>query len=330
MRYPLNKIWSILSLSILTLAASPLLAELNVDDYTTEKLLINEADKSEDQCPFSLSVDFNATGKAKFEHKRCQRHLKDVEFAIASVDGSMVFYYNPHCKEGLLATASYTYTRIKWENPFFEQSHFDTVSLGIGGFTERAANWLWQAQVLLNADVDYFEASQNLYWNLVLSGRYAYTDNVGLYIGFIAFTGMKIDRVWPIIGFDWQINKSWKLNLVYPVNVGIVYSWNSEWSLAVQGRALDERHRVGKAKRDCFWDRWDKSDEWDRGLLEYRATGIEGSIRYKSCNGRWQAELHAGEILGGRVKVSNRHHRHSHRFNFKTAPYVGGELAAKF
>lgn len=313
------KFQSLFLVSAITFAY-PLLAELNQDDYTTERLLVNETkDESEDQCPFSLSVDFNATGKAKFEHDHC-RHLKDVQFAIASIDGSMVFYYNSCCKEGLLATASYTYTRIKWENPFFEQNHFDTVSLGIGGFTERAENWLWQAQVLLNADVDYFQASQNLYWNLVLSGRYAYNECLGLSFGFIAFTGMKIDRIWPILGIDWQINESWKLNLIYPLNVSLVYAWNSNWSLAVAGRAFDERHRVGKAKRE----------RWERGLLEYRATGVEGSIRYKSCNGRWQAELHAGEILGGRVKVSNRHHRHIHRFNFKTAPYVGGEVAAKF
>lgn len=318
MRFPLNKIWSILSLLTLTF---PLLAELNVDDYTTERLLVNNVkEEGEDQCPFSFSVDFNGTGKAKFEHKRCRRHLDDVQFALAAATGSAVFYYNPECKEGLLATLAYTYTRIKWENPFFEQDHFDTVSLGVAGFTERAEKWLWQAQVLLNADVDYFNASQNLFWNFILSGRYAYNDCVGLNIGFIAFTGMKIDRIWPIIGFDWQINESWKLNLIYPLNLALVYSWNSEWSLAIAGRPFDERHRVGKAKRH----------PWDRGLIEYRATGVEGSIRYKSCNGRWQAELHAGEILGGTVKVSNRHHRHIHRFNFKTAPYVGGEVAAKF
>jgi hypothetical protein len=321
MRFPLNKIWSILSLSALTLSC-PLLAELNVDDYTTERLLVNEAKENGEEAerPFSLSADFNATGKAKFEHKRCRKYLDNVQFAIASVDGSMIFYYNPQCKEGLLATAAYTYTRIKWENPFFEQNHFDTVSIGIGGFTERAERWLWQGQVLLNADVDYFKASQNLYWNLVLSGRYAYTDSVGINIGFIAFTGMKIDRIWPIIGVDWQINEAWKLNLIYPLNVALVYAWNNEWSLAVAGRTFDERHRVGKAKQE----------RWNRGLLEYRAAGVEGSIRYKSCNGKWLAELHAGEILGGRVKVSNKQHRHIHRFNFKTAPYVGGEVAAKF
>lgn len=313
----MNKIWSVFSFSFL-LACPSLFAELNVDDYTTERLLVNE-EKKEDQCPFSLSVDFNATGKSKFESKQCY-DLKNVEFTIAGLDGSMIFYYNPQCKEGILATASYTYTKIKWENPFFIQNHFDTVSLGIGGFTERAEKWLWQGQVLLNADVDYFKASQNLYWNLVLSGRYAYNECLGLNIGFIAFTGMKIDRLWPIIGIDWQINKSWKLNLIYPLNVGIIYALNTEWAIAIQGRAFDERHRVGESKKQI----------WDRGLLEYRATGVEGSVRYKSTNGTWQAELHAGEIIGGRVKVSNRHHRRIHRFNFKSAPYVGGELAAKF
>lgn len=239
---------------------------------------------------------------------------------MAEIDGSAVFYYNPCCKEGLLATLAYTYTTIDWKNPFYRQQHFDTVSLAIGGFTERACDWVWKGEVRLNADVDYFDISDNLFWNLVLAGRYAYTEDVGLYIGFIAFTGMKIDRIYPILGFDWKINDRWKLNLVYPTNIGIVYKYTPQWSFSISSRSFDERHRVGDVKKE----------HWRKGLIEYRATGVEAGITFTTCDEKWLANFHVGEILGGRVRVAKRHHNDIKNFRFKTAPYLGGEVAGRF
>jgi hypothetical protein len=310
------------ALSLFTLGMTlPAFAELNQDNYTSENLLAKSALHEEGEgSPFSIDLSFEGTGKSKFEHDRCKIPLNDVEFDIAELDASMVFHYNECYKEGLLATVAYTYTRIKWDNPYFSQNHFDTVSLAIGGFTERAENWLWKGEVRLNADVDYFDISDNLFWNIVLAGRYAYTENIGLNIGFIAFTGMKIDRFYPIIGFDWKINESWRLDLVYPTNIALTYSLSEQWSFDVAGRAFDERHRVGKSKLH----------EWNKGLIEYRAGGIEIGVNYKTCNGNWLANVHVGEILGGRVRVATKGHHNLKRYTFKNAPYVGGEIAGRF
>lgn len=307
-------------LSMITLSF-PLIAELNDDNYTAEDLLATSSlDGEEDQSPFSIDISFEGTGKSKFKHEKCKRHLNDVQFSIAEIDGGAVFYYNPCCKEGLLATLAYSHTRIHWKNPYFNQQNFDTVSLALGGFTERACNWVWKGEVRLNADVDYFKASENLYWNIVLAGRFAYMECLGLNMGFIVFTGMKIDRIYPIIGIDWKINDQWKINLIYPTNIGIFYNYNKQWSFSLSSRSFDERHRVGDVKKR----------RWERGLIEYRATGVEAGVNFITCNEKWLANFHVGEILGGRVKVSKHHHNNIKRYKFKTAPYIGGEIAGRF
>lgn len=311
-------IWKILSVVAFSM---PLFAELNDDNYTAEDLLaMSSLNSEEDQNPFSIDISFEGTGRSNFKHEKCKRHLKDLQFAIAEIDGSAVFYYNPCYKEGLLATLAYSHTNINWKNPYFKQQQFDTMSLAIGGFTERAGNWLWKGEVRLNADIDYFDIQNNLYWNIVLAGRYAYTECFGINMGFIVFTGMKIDRIYPILGIDWKINDRWKLNLVYPTNIGVIYTYNPQWSFSLSSRSFDERHRVGDAKRKV----------WEKGLIEYRATGVEAGINFTTCDEKWLANLHVGEILGGRLKIWKRHHNDSKRYKFKTAPYVGGEIAGRF
>lgn len=315
----MKKFYSALCLSALVFA--PSFGELNSDNYTSEMLLTRAAlDDEEDGSPFSIDLSAEWTGKADFEHKKCFDRLKTVQFGMAEIDASMVFYYNKHCKEGLLATAAYTYTQIQWTNPYFDQNDFDTVSFAIGGFTERADRWTWKGEIRLNADVRCFDINNNLFWNLVLAGRHAYSDCVGLNVGFIAFTGMKIDRLYPILGFDWKINDSWQLNLVYPTNIALVYTMNQQWSFGVSWRAFDERHRVCNSK----------FERWDKGLIEYRAAGLEAGVNFTTCDGNWLANLHVGELFGGRIKVSTRDHHQIKRFNFNSTPYLGGEIAGKF
>lgn len=306
----------------LTLAISsalPLFAELNQDNYTSQNLL-TKGDDGDDIKPFSVELSTEVMGKADFDNKRCRLNLNDLQFSMTELDLSAGFYYDACNKEGLLATASYTYTRIIWQNPYFDQSYFNTVSLAVAGFTERAENWVWKGQVRLNADVDYFDASQNLYWDVVLGGRYAYYENFGLNMGFIALTGMKIDRIYPILGIDWKINDTWTLNLIYPLNISLVYTFDQQWSFELTSRSFDERHRVGKGK----------VQKWNRGLIEYRAAGAEFGVNFKSCDGYWLANLHVGEIIGGRLKVATRSYNNKKRYNFKNAPYVGGEIAGRF
>ena len=312
-----GKICKTLAILILS-SALPAVAELNQDNYTSQNLLAKEG--GDEIKPFSVELSTEIMGKADFDNRRCRIPLNNLQFSMTELDLSAGFYYDECNKEGLLATASYTYTRIIWQNPYFDRNYFNSVGLAIAGFTERADNWVWKGLIRLNADIDCFDASNNLYWDILLAGRYAYSENFGLNMGFIALTGMKIDRLYPILGIDWKINDKWTLNLIYPTNIALIYSWNEEWSFEVATRSFDERHRVCKGK----------DFQWNKGLIEYRATGAEFGVNYKSCDGAWVGNFHVGEILGGRLKVATKNYNHRKRYNFKNAPYVGGEIAGRF
>lgn len=308
------------SCALALLISSQSYAELNESDYASQVALIGKNQQQPQECegPFAVSFNVDATGKADFDNDHCQERLDDVRFTKAQGAASVVFYYKKECKEALVATAYYTYTQIKWKNPFFKQNDFDTVSLAIAGTTGRLCRWTWDASVTVNADIRHFKWRDYLTFDLLLGGRYAYSENFGVHFGFIALTGMKIDHVYPILGIDWTINSQWQLNLIYPYNLALIYNFTPNWSFDIAGRTWDERHRVGPHNHDS------------RGLVEYLASGIEIGANFHTCDKALKANVHVGELLGGRVKTSNRFHKHIHRFKFKNAPYVGGQLDWRF
>lgn len=293
-----------------------LLADIDDDDFGSQKeLLFAQEDQSR---PFALTGSCDWVGKADFD-KDHKGHFKHLEFGIADINAGAVFYYNPCYKEGLFASAGYTYTHIKWDHSPFSQTSFNTLSVAIAGFSDRATDWFWQTKIQANFDLNHFKLSEYTNFDLLLWGRYTYTECLGLHIGVLAFTGMKIDRLYPIIGFDWTINPSWELRAVFPVDMRLIYHWTDTWSLALAARAFDDRYRTGPT-----------DTKWSRGLVEYRAGGVEVGATYASLDGAIKLSIHVGDLIGGTLKISNSHHRHIQRHRFGAAPYAGAELAFKF
>lgn len=265
--------------------------------------------------PFFISLNGDAIGKAKFRDSDFNEHLRYTE-----VEGiaNGIFYYNPECDEGLYGGVGFNVTSLDWhDNIFFRQKRFDTVIVKIGGFSERLCGWLWNGFLAANIDVDHCDLGSYTTYDALLWGRYAYVENVGVHVGLIAETGMRVDHVYPILGLDWTINRSWVLNLVFPVDISAVYLVNDNWSVALAGRVFDSRHRVGKR------------EPLSEGIYTYRNYGTELLVSYEvDC---WiEANLHAGYTFGGTLKVANRHYRDSHRLHFGGAPYFGGEFEIKF
>lgn len=309
-----------ISTFVFSLVTLPLVAELNTTDYKSQTILSKQPSQVEEcEGPFSISAFVDASGKAKAEHKHCKPNYHDSQFLKAEVDTSFIYYYVPCYKEGLLTTLSYSYTKINWDNPFFNQHHFNTVSFGLGAFTHRLEQWTWEALVRCNADVDYnFKWADYLNFDITLYGRYTLTDWLGFNVGFIALTGMKIDHLYPIIGLDWTISDNWKLNLVFPINISLIYILTPEWSLGIAGRSYEERHRVGK------------HNHYSRGTVEYYASGAEGGVYYASLDKSLQANFHLGGFFSNMIKVARRKHNHSHRIHFGSSPYLGGDIAYRF
>jgi hypothetical protein len=311
------KYWLVSTLAALLLTEN-LIGQLSEEDYRSQELVARGAEPC-NYCPYATNLFFDVTGKARVNHDDCKHNrFRSVQFAQAEIDVSKIFYYNPYCDEGLIATGAYNYMYLHWKNPNIRQKHFHTLSVAIGGFSHRVCNWIWEGEVRFNATINHYSFCDYLTCDLMLAGRYAMSDCFGIHAGFIALTGMKVDHVYPVVGFDWQLDDRWKLNLVFPTNLSLVYSFGSKWSMELAGRFFDERHRAGN------------NQHLKRGIVEYRAGGIEAGVNYISCSKNLHMNFHFGGLIGGSVKVSNRHHSHSHRHRFGGTPYAGGDIAFRF
>lgn len=296
----------------MTLTCTEVVADPDVD---VEDLSNQQIQEESPGGPFSVEISGDYIGRAKF---KCHE-FHDFTFGTANIDLSFVYYYNPCFKEAATVGLVYTRTRLGWNcNPFFTQKDYDMVTVNLGGYTERVDDWIWRAQVSINFDnIEHWTLEDYMSYDLLLWGRYACTNNFGIHLGFLALTGMKIDRVYPVIGIDWTYDCHWKLSLVFPMDIAVVYNINYEWSVALAGRFFNQRHRV---KKDQFFS---------EGLWFYTSSGAEFAVNYHPA--KWlQANLHAGVDFGGHLKVANRHYRHGHRLRFDSAPYGGAELSLNF
>lgn len=264
--------------------------------------------------PFSIDVHFDSVKSTDIR----KGYYKDdtVQFAEGQVDLGLIFYYCPRFKEGLGVTIGYERTLLRWENnPWFNQDRFNTAHLSINGFSKRLDRWFWRGQLDINIDTDHWQSSY-MFYNLLLWGRYECCNNIGFHIGFIAQTGMQMDRVYPILGLDWQISRRWKLNLVFPVNVSLEYMITPRWSVAIAGRTFDSRHRVSN------------KEPHPKYLVRYQNVGGELAIKYDDTV--VSANIHAGYTLGGDVRIANPHNHHPHHYKLDPSAYTGAEVVVRF
>lgn len=271
--------------------------------------------QAQQQKPYNISGLYDWVGSTKVTRKPCHGNIK---FATGEVEASGIYYYDPCYEEGLSAAFGYGNTHMFWNhNPYFRnQKYWNTFLFNLGAFTKRADGWLWLAQVQMNMDTTHWNFDNYTTYDFFIWGRYDYLCDVGVHFGFIAETGMKIDHVLPIIGFDWKYNDQWKINAVFPMNISLVYQWTCNLQASIAGRYFDTRQRAGK------------NEPKPRSLFYYRAGGIEGALTWSN---EWiSANAHAGYVLGGNLRIGNRQWREKKNIGFDGAPYAGGELKVSF
>jgi len=243
---------------------------------------------------------------------------QEIQFSQYSATAGMAFCYFPDAREAYAAGLSYNRTHLCWaENPYFNQTDFNQGSLLLRLFSNRFCEWIWQGQFAININTDHWSFDQYTNYDLTLWGRYELNCNFNLHIGTIVQTGMKMDRVYPIFGFDWEINKLWKLNAVFPVNISMVYTYDCNWSAALAMRFFDIRHRTGK------------EEPLPMSLVAYRNSGVEIVLLYED-DPTIDANIHIGSTLGGMVRISDKDNRNAKHFKLDPAWYVGAEAVWSF
>lgn len=284
------------------------------DSISTEELIKPEDVSRQD--PFTIQAYYDYIGYSKMEKKEFD--CTKIRYNQLNVAGRMVFYYNPRCQEGAMIRGGYTRDQIYWfDNPYFDQVNFNTADLSLIFFSHRLCNWLWTGQVSAGYDTDRNSLGKATAWDFLLWGRYSRSDCFGVHVGFLAQTGMRIDHVYPILGFDLKLRGPWRLSVVYPVNISLFYDIDCNWSAGIAARFFNSRHRLSGA------------DLTPDGLVTYKATGAEFRMNYQLAN-RVTANIHAGGTFGGQLKVANSEYRNKKHFDFKPAGYVGGEFEFSF
>lgn len=300
------------------LSFTGLQAQVDTQDIGSASIAPYEA-AVEDKRPFKVAISADYVGKGKVKRSKHCPHLGDLTFATGQAEVNFVFYYQECYEEGAAIALAYDRTYMNWDrNPYFHQKDIDTVNLILSGFSKRLCDWDWRAQLSANFDnIRCWEFRDYMNYDILLWGRYDYCENIGLHIGFWAQTGMKFDRVYPVIGIDWQYNCNWKFNLIFPVNISAVYTFNPIWSIALAGRFFDQRHRVCKDQR------------LSAAFYHYQTSGAELALNY-TPSGFLSANIHAGYDFGGHLTIRDRHFHHARRLQIESAPYVGAEIDLHF
>jgi lipid-A-disaccharide synthase-like uncharacterized protein len=266
--------------------------------------------------PFKLDVSADYVGSAKVDHPH---EYGDLTFATAMGEGNFIFYYNKCYEEGAAVALVYEYTYLDLtHNPYFAVKNFSTVTLLLSGFTERIEDWEWRGQLSVNFDnVPHWNFNDYMNYDILVWGRYKYCEDVGVHIGFFVQTGMKYDRVYPVVGVDWTCNPSWKFNLIFPLNISAIYTINSHWNVALAARFINQRHRAEEDEPlpEAFW--------------HYQGGGGELALNYNPSTAL-SVNVHAGYFCGAHLTIRNRHYHHPKRLRVDGSPYGGAEVAYHF
>lgn len=296
----------------LMLISSPLLSEFEDDIYSQEHMI--KPDKQAGA--FRLVGNFDVVGKADIDKKGYKG--QDVEFSSIGAEAGAVVLYSICNREALFLAVGYSHQKIDWdENPYFDQDEFDTASLAIRFYSNRLKDWVWQGQIAINGDIEHYDFGRYTNYDLLLWGKYEWSCNFNLHAGFFMETGMRIDRIYPIIGFDWKFADDWMLNAVFPTNISLEYTYDCNWTAALAMRFFDVRHRVGE------------DEPLPRALVAYRNSGTELSVTYL-WDPYLEANLHAGWTLGGKLRISDKLNHHPKHFKLDSSGYFGGEMIVKF
>jgi hypothetical protein len=265
--------------------------------------------------PYEVKANYDFISRSKITNKRYKKQK------IGFGEGEVATFYNILCNkdECLIFGLGYTFSHLYWRKDIkFDQLTFDNLAVSVGGYTTRFHKWLWQGGVSVEIDTRRWNLNDYSLYNFLLWGRYSYRENIGLHIGAVLRTGLEQVFALPIIGFDWEFCKQWKLSVIYPVDISLNYNLNEHWSLTLAGRIWNSRHRLGGGEDD------------PRSIIEYRNRGVELGVTYH-YTALFTANLHGGVTGGGgNLKVMNRHGNHARFFCFDSAGYVGGAVDIRF
>lgn len=224
-------------------------------------------------------------------------------------------FFNP--RNAISLGAAYGNNGIDWRQaPDFTKDTFQTASFTLGGYSKEYERWLWRANFTARFSLNEKIPTYVLYTS-ALWGRYDLTHRFGTHVGYFFETGLRKDKVWPILGFDYEITDTLKLYAVYPFEASVRYDFCQPWAMELSSRFFRYRDRLGANEPN------------PQGLVEYNNTGAELRLVYDNFP-MIKANIHLGYAFGGDLRVSNRKDKNPIYYKFDGATYLGGDFNLKF
>lgn len=286
----------------------------------------------------------------------------NVQFGEAHA-GLRYHYICSGCCEEFLIGLGYTYTHLRWDpNPFFHQQKYENVNLDLGAKIGCICDWdilgFLRSYMDMGSPNDHYFKFDGMVW-----GRLNHRPNLGINLGGLLFTGMSVNRFYPIFGIDWEPFPGLELNMVFPTNMNITYELTRYFSVAVAGKLLYSRQRV--RRQDKYEDfnpanftGVDNSNvtqyfgppevpqqilnfppnnfnpflnphDFGRALWEYRAWGIEGVVEF-NCDDTFNITVFAGWSFQNKLTIAAHSFNHKQTYELQNAPYGGFEFNLRF
>lgn len=231
-----------------------------------------------------------------------------VYFRRASAFTSLLL---PISKEHIFSPRlDWTWVNLDWNNnPAFNTTNFYYYRFALSYYTTAVEKWRWITRADYTVDQKHFSGSYGLFSGMIW-GTYQLFHDWHYHIGGLAYVGLNTTTYYPIIGFDYAPTEHWSMQFVFPMLYSVEYHFNCNWSLALKGRPVKERIRVGG------------NEPQPKSIFSYSTFGGEINLKYEKFL-RGDIELFVGYNFGGPFYIKQPQALYT---DVQGAPYVGLSL----
>jgi len=277
--------------------------------FGTKALLAQEQSYSYwDFHPWRIGGQFIRVGKANCDHHQGNVHYRKSNVfttILLPVDYNNFFF----------PRVELNYVTFDWsKNPKFHETHFYYMQFALTYYTTALEKWKWIARFDYNLQIEHIShpGQYSLYSGL-LWGAYQIAPKWHYHVGALGYGGLEGGTMYPVIGIDYAPTDKWFFQALFPINYSIEYKPNTNWTLAIKGRPLKERLRVGSREPQ------------PRSIFNYSTFGSEFNVHYE-IPFRLIVEAYGGVNFGGTFYVKDAHGHRATYVKFGGAPYFGASV----
>ncbi len=305
----MHKVLLVLSLLFSSLMAADLLDDAGcyvMGGFRPVKRCPTRLDPNPFDHPYHGWGNWVRTNKAKFESPQNPRE----RFRFSQWDMLVGFVNEVNCLTGFAFQGAYRWTHFHWDSsPFLRHKRFNEAGVFVRGFTHALPGWHWRYgigwwQQLAVLNMGRYGLFDGLLW-----GRYDLCPNLGVHIGVVTQPGKRKGFTRPIAGVDFRFRRRIKVNLIYPIDMSVLYEYN-DFCFGVAGRPQRSRMRMRA------------NDPVSQGLIEYRSWGVELKGVYEP-NGGVNIEAYVGSTVWTFVRVQTTLARPIAYRNLESTLYYG-------